>query len=111
MQRVPNGVGAGVHLCWSGVRNIFASLGRVYRWWCVYDEVVYLEWRYGVCSHRGKMRIVVLGEREAVEWAQVIACSMARRMHSWSYSGIAMLVPCEVCGALLPLDEKTISSG
>ena len=36
---------------------------------------------------------------------------MARRMHSWSYSGLAMFVPCHVCGALLPLDEKTMSSG
>jgi hypothetical protein len=52
-----------------------------------------------------------LGECEDVEWALVIACSMARRMHSWSYSGLAMLVPCHVRGALLPLDEKTVSSG
>jgi hypothetical protein len=40
-----------------------------------------------------------------------MACSMARRMHSWSYSGLAMLVTCHVCGALLPLDEKMTSSG
>jgi hypothetical protein len=73
---------------------------------------MYLEWRYGVCSQRGRMRMVVLGVCYAVEWALVIACSMARRMHSWSsYSGVAMLVPCHVCGALLPLDEKTMSSG
>jgi hypothetical protein len=44
-----------------------------------------------------------------LEWALVIACSIARRMHSWSYSGLAMLVPCQVCGALLPLNEKTVS--
>jgi hypothetical protein len=46
-----------------------------------------------------------------VRCALVIACSMARRMQSWSYSRLAMLVPCHVCGALLPLDEKTKSSG
>jgi hypothetical protein len=40
------------------------------------------------------MRLVAVGECEAVEWALVIACSMARRMHLWSYSGLAMLVPC-----------------
>jgi hypothetical protein len=57
------------------------------------------------------MRMVVLGECEVVEWALVIACSMARCMHSWSYSGLAMLVPSYECGALLPLDEKTVSSG
>jgi hypothetical protein len=55
--------------------------------------------------------MVVLGECETVEWALVIACYMARSMHSRSYSGLAMLVPCHVCGALLPLDEKTLSSG
>jgi hypothetical protein len=55
------------------------------------------------------MRMVALGECEAVEWALVLACSMARRIHSWSYSGLAMLVPCHVCGALV-LDEKTMSS-
>jgi hypothetical protein len=57
------------------------------------------------------MRMVALGEIEAVDWALLIACSMARRMHSWSYSGLAILVPCHVCGALLPMDEKTMSSG
>jgi hypothetical protein len=72
---------------------------------------MYLEWRYGVCSHRGSMRMVALDVCEAVEWTLVLLCSMARRMHSWSYSGLAMLVPCQVCGALLPLDEKTVSSG
>jgi hypothetical protein len=50
-----------------------------------------------VCSHRGSMRMVALGECKAVVWALVIACSMARRMHSWSYSGLAMFVPCHVC--------------
>jgi hypothetical protein len=55
--------------------------------------------------------MVALGVCEAVTWALVIACSMARRMHSWSYSRLAMLVLCQVCGALLPLDEKTMSSG
>jgi hypothetical protein len=55
--------------------------------------------------------MVALGECEAVEWALVIACSMARGIHSWSYSGLAMSVPCHMCGALLPLDEKTVSSG
>jgi hypothetical protein len=55
--------------------------------------------------------MVALGVCEVVEWVLVIACSMARRMHSWSYSGLAMLVPCHVCEALLPLDEKTLSSG
>jgi hypothetical protein len=74
----------------------------------VYGELMYLEWRYGVCSHRGSMRMVALGECEAVERALVIARSMARRMHSWSYSGLAMLVPCHVCGALLPVDEKKL---
>jgi hypothetical protein len=44
-----------------------------------------------------------------VEWALVIACSMAVRMHSWSYFGLAMLVPCHVLGALLAPDEKTMS--
>jgi hypothetical protein len=72
---------------------------------------MYFEWRYGVCSQRGRMRIIALGVCEAVRCAPVIACSMARRMHAWSYSGLAMLVPCHVCGALLPLDEKTMSSG
>jgi hypothetical protein len=55
--------------------------------------------------------MVALGVCEAVAWALVIACSMARRMRSWSYSGLAMLVLCHVCGALLPLNEKTMSSG
>jgi hypothetical protein len=48
---------------------------------------------------------------DAVEWALVIACSIARRMYSWSYSGLAMFMPCHVCGALLPLEENTMSSG
>jgi hypothetical protein len=56
-------------------------LGRVYRWW-VYGESMYLECWYGVCAYRGSMRMVALGVCEAVEWALVIACSMARRMHS-----------------------------
>jgi hypothetical protein len=30
----------------------------------------------------GSVRMVALGVCEAVEWAMVIACSMARRMHS-----------------------------
>jgi hypothetical protein len=77
----------------------------------VYGESMYLEWRYGVYSHRGCMRMVELGVCDAVEWALVIVCSIARRMHSWSYSGLAMSAPCHVCGALLPLDEKTMSSG
>jgi hypothetical protein len=55
--------------------------------------------------------MVALGERVAVEWAFAMACSMARRMHPWSYSGSAMLVPCHVCGVLLPLDEKIMSFG
>jgi hypothetical protein len=55
--------------------------------------------------------MVALGVCGAVWCAMVIACSMARCMHSWSYSGLAMLVPCHVCGALLPLDEKNMSSG
>jgi hypothetical protein len=55
--------------------------------------------------------MVALGECEAVEWVLVIACSMARRMHSWSYSELAMIMLCQVCGALLPLDEKPMSSG
>ena len=56
--------------------------------------------------------MVALGECEAVEWALVIECSMARRMHSWSYFGLAMLVPCHVCGALLLLDDdNTMFSG
>jgi hypothetical protein len=42
----------------------------------------------------GSMMMVALGVCEAVEWALETACSMARRMHSWSYSGLAMLVPC-----------------
>jgi hypothetical protein len=29
IQRVPNGVGVGVHVCWSEGRKVFASLGRV----------------------------------------------------------------------------------
>jgi hypothetical protein len=65
-----------------------------------------------VCVPIGEgMRMVALGECEAVEWALVIACSMARRIHSWSYFGLAMLVPCHVCGALLPMDEETMSYG
>jgi hypothetical protein len=32
-----------------------------------------------------------------MECALVIACSMARRMHSWSYSRLATFVPCHVC--------------
>jgi hypothetical protein len=27
----------------------------------VYGELMYLEWRYGVCSHRGSVRMVALG--------------------------------------------------
>jgi hypothetical protein len=45
-----------------------------------------------------------------VEYALVIACSMAHSMHSWSYYGLAILVPCHVGGALLPLDEMTMYS-
>jgi hypothetical protein len=55
--------------------------------------------------------MVALGECGVMEWALVIACSMARCMHSWSYSGLAMLVPCQVCAASLPPDEKTKYSG
>ena len=55
--------------------------------------------------------MVALGECEVVDWALVIACSTARRIHSLSFSGLAMLAPCQVCVALLPLDEKTTSSG
>jgi hypothetical protein len=29
IQRVPNGVGVGVLVCWSGGKKMFASLGRV----------------------------------------------------------------------------------
>jgi hypothetical protein len=36
------------------------------------------------------------GVCEEVEWALVIECSMARRMHSWSYFGFAMFVQCHV---------------
>jgi hypothetical protein len=79
-------------------------------WW-VYGELMYLEWRYNVCFHRESMGMVALGECEAVEWALVIACSMARLMHPWSYSGLATLLPFHVCGALLPLNGKTMSSG
>jgi hypothetical protein len=53
--------------------------------------------------------MVALGECVDVEWALVIACFMACRIHSWSYS--TMFVPCEVCGALMSLDEKTMSYG
>jgi hypothetical protein len=63
-----------------------------------------------VCSRRWSMRTVALEECEAVEWALVIACAMTRRIHSWLYSGLAMLVPCHVRGSLLPQDEKTMSS-
>jgi hypothetical protein len=55
--------------------------------------------------------MVALGVCGAVAWALMSACSVARRMYSWSYSMLAMLVPCHVCGALLPLDEKSMSSG
>jgi hypothetical protein len=48
----------------------------------VFGELMYLECRYGVCSHRGSMRMVALGVCEVVEWALVIACSMARRIYS-----------------------------
>jgi microcompartment protein CcmK/EutM len=54
--------------------------------------------------------MVALGMYEVVEWVLVIAGSMARRMHSRSYSGLAMLVSCHVYGVLLPLDEKTMFS-
>jgi hypothetical protein len=64
-----------------------------------------------VCVHRGNMRMVAQGGQEALEWALGIASSMARRMHSWSYAGLAVLVSCHVCGALVRLDEKTISFG
>jgi hypothetical protein len=37
-----------------------------------------------------------LGECEAVDLAVVIACFLARRMHLWSYSELAMLAPCRV---------------
>jgi hypothetical protein len=43
----------------------------------VYDELMYLECRYKVCPHRGRMMMVALGEWEEVEWAQV----MARRIY------------------------------
>jgi hypothetical protein len=36
--------------------------------------------------------MVALGVCEAVECALVIACSMARRVHSWSYCRSAMCV-------------------
>jgi hypothetical protein len=74
-------------------------------------EMVYLVCRYGVYSYICRMKslaMVVWGE---VMWALVMACSMTRHMHSWSYSGLAMLVPCLVCMALLPLEEKIISPG
>jgi hypothetical protein len=44
-------------------------------------------------------------------WALAMACSIARRMYSWSHSMFAMLLPCYVYGALLALEEKTKSSG
>jgi hypothetical protein len=72
---------------------------------------MYFEWRYGVYSHRGRVMMVALGEWEKVEWAMVVMCSLERRMHSWSYSGFAMLFPCHVCGSLLPLNEKMTPSG
>jgi hypothetical protein len=42
IQRVPNGMGVGVPVCWSRGRKVLASLVRVLRWW-VYGEVMYLE--------------------------------------------------------------------
>jgi hypothetical protein len=33
----------------------------------VYGELVYLEWRYGVCSHWGRMSSVAMGKCEEVE--------------------------------------------
>jgi hypothetical protein len=77
----------------------------------VYGEAMYLEWRYGVCSHRGSIKMVALGECVVVYWALVIACSTTRRIYLWLYSGLAMLVPCHVWGALMPLHEKNMSSG
>jgi hypothetical protein len=50
---------------------VFASLGRVYAW-CMYGELMYLEWRYGMRPQRGRMEIVALGEWEEVEWALVM---------------------------------------
>jgi hypothetical protein len=35
-----------------------------------------------VCSYWGRMRMVAMGECEVVKWEVVIACSMARPMHS-----------------------------
>jgi hypothetical protein len=55
-------------------------------------------WRYG-SEWRWSARVLVMVR------------SIALRMYSWSYSGFAMLVPCHVCGVLLPLNEKTTSSG
>jgi hypothetical protein len=43
--------------------------------------------------------------------ALAVACFIARRMHVWSYSGFATLVPCRAKVALLPLQEKAISFG
>jgi hypothetical protein len=68
---------------------------------------MYLECRCGVCSHRGRMRSVALGEWGEVVRALVMACSMARRMHSWLYYGFATLMLCQVCGAMLSLEEST----
>jgi hypothetical protein len=49
---------------------------------------------------------VAVGEWVEVEWALVMRCSMAWHLHSWSYSGCAMSVMCQVRGALLLLDEN-----
>jgi hypothetical protein len=41
-------------------------------------------------------------EWEEVFWALLMACYMARRIHSWSHSGVLMLVSCHVCGEVTP---------
>jgi hypothetical protein len=44
---------------------------------------------------------VALGELDEVMGALVVSCSMARRMHSWSYSGFALSALCHEHVALL----------
>jgi TPP-dependent indolepyruvate ferredoxin oxidoreductase alpha subunit len=57
------------------------------------------------------MSKIAEGKYEEMACALIIARSLTRRMHSWSCLGLAISIPCYVCGALLPLEESTTSHG
>jgi hypothetical protein len=79
--------------------------------WLVSRELMYLACWYAVCSHPARVSSKALWEWVEVMWALVMACLIAWRVHSSSYSEFMIFVLCKVCGALLPLEDNTIFSG